>query len=68
MLTHADASPQLLRTGIKHQLTHRTIFCDFYLWEPKTQPELPEGYFWIKETELDRYAKPRLFELLLESL
>lgn len=68
MLTHADASPHILRTGVKHQLTHRTIFCDFYLWEPKTQPELPEGYFWIKETELDRYAKPRLFELLLESL
>lgn len=64
----ADASMKCLRTGVKHQLTHRTLIADFYLWEPETRPELPEGYFWIKETELDRYAKPRLFELLLESL
>jgi len=32
------------------------------------RPELPEGYFWIKETELDQYAKPRLFELLIEEV
>ena len=57
----------LLKSGVKHQLTHRTLICDFYLWEPAERPELPEGYFWIKETELDRYGKPRLFERLLES-
>ncbi len=61
-------SPQLLKSGIKHQLTHRTLIVDFYLWEPATEPTLPEGYFWIQEAELDRYAKPRLFELLLEEL
>ncbi len=61
-------SPQLLKSGIKHQLTHRTLVVDFYLWEPATEPTLPEGYFWIQEAELDRYAKPRLFELLLEEL
>lgn len=64
----AIAKPTLIRSGVKHQLTHRTILTDFYLWEPENRPELPEGYFWIKETELDRYAKPRLFELLLEAL
>ena len=58
----------LLKSGVKHQLTHRLIVADFYLWEPENRPELPEGYFWIKETELDLYAKPRLFELLLEAL
>ena len=58
----------LIRKEVKHQLTHRTLLTDFYLWEPKSRPELPEGYFWIKETELDLYAKPRLFELLLEAL
>ena len=41
---------------------------DFWLWEPDREPDLPEGYFWVEEAELDRYAKPRLFELLLESL
>ena len=59
---------QLLKKGVKHQLTHRTLIVDFYLWEPGTEPALPEGYVWIEEAELDRYAKPRLFELLLESL
>jgi hypothetical protein len=26
---------------------------------------LPEGYFWIKEKELDDYGKPRLIEHLI---
>ena len=58
----------LLRSGVRHQLTHRTLLVDFYLWEPAEEPALPEGYRWIEEAELDRYAKPRLFELLLEEL
>ena len=62
----ADAG--LLVRGFKHQLTHRTLFADFYLWEPAERPALPEGYRWIEEAELDRYAKPRLFELLSERL
>ena len=64
----SEASPVLLKSGVKHQLTHRTLLADFYLWEPSRRPALPEGYIWIKETELDRFGKPRLFELLLESV
>jgi len=60
--------PLLLRAGYRHQLTHRTLIVDFYLWEPAEEPALPEGYVWIEEAELDRYAKPRLFELLLAQL
>ena len=68
-----DAAPsfpgcRLLKTGVKHQLTHRTLITDFYLAEFLEKPPLPEDYIWIQETELGRYAKPRLFELLLESL
>ena len=59
---------KLLKKGVKHQLTHRTLIVDFYLWEPAEEPALPEGWSWIEEAELDRYAKPRLFELLLEAL
>ncbi len=59
---------RLIREGVRHQLTHRTLITDFRLWEPSVRPELPEGYVWIKETELDRFGKPRLFELLLESV
>jgi A/G-specific adenine glycosylase len=62
----ADARPVV--QGFKHQLTHRTLFTDFYLWEPSERPSLPEGYIWIEEAELDAYAKPRLFEMLLEKL
>jgi A/G-specific adenine glycosylase len=66
-----DTAPEaaaLLVRNFKHQLTHRTILADFYLWEPLVRPDLPDGYVWIEEAELDRYAKPRLFELLLEKL
>ena len=57
-----------LRKGVRHQLTHRLITADFYLWEPTREPVLPDGYIRIDEAELDRYGKPRLFELLLEAL
>ena len=66
-LTHAGPLVQL-RNNVKHQLTHRTLIVDFFLWEPVSKPELPDGYIWIPESDLDSYAKPRLFELLLESL
>ena len=59
---------RLLKANIRHNLTHRTLLVDFYLWEPAEEPALPEGYIWIEEAELDRYAKPRLFELLLAQL
>ena len=55
----------LLQAGVKHQLTHRTLIVDLYRWEPSARPVLPEGYCWIPEQELDRYAKPRLFERML---
>ena len=64
----SEEALRLIKSNVKHQLTHRTILTDFYLWEPKNRPELPEGYFWIQEAELDRYAKPRRFELLLEAI
>ena len=54
--------------GFKHQLTHRTLLTDCWLWEPASRPTLPEGYIWIEEAELDAYAKPRLFELILGKL
>ena len=61
-------NPRLLRQGVRHQLTHRTLIADFYLAETEQAPALPEGYIWIPETELDRYGKPRLFERLLQAL
>ena len=58
----------LLAKQVKHVLTHRVLYADFYLWEPAERPQLPPDYFWIKEEDLGDYAVPRLIEILLSSL
>ena len=58
----------LLKSQVKHVLTHRILLADFYLWEVPTPPSLPPTYEWLPESSLDDYAKPRLVELLLEAL
>ena len=58
----------LLRQNVKHVLTHRVIYADFWLWEPDEQPALPEDYSWIREEEWDDYGVPRLVQKLLEKL
>ena len=65
---HVSCGAVLLRQNVKHVLTHRVLYADFWLWEPTERPQLPEGYFWVSESDLDRYAVPRLIELLFESL
>ena len=57
-----------IATRVKHVLTHRVLYADFWLWEVDERPALPEGYFWIKEEDIDRYAVPRLVELFLEAV
>ena len=64
----APAGAVLLRQRVKHVLTHRILYADFYLWDVDERPMLPDDYIWIKESELDDYAKPRLIEILLESV
>ena len=56
----------LLRQHVKHVLTHRVLYADFYLLEVNERLSLPDDYIWIKESELDDYAKPRLIETLIE--
>ena len=58
----------LQRQNVKHVLTHRVLYADFWLWETSEQPELPEGYFWIDEADIDRYAVPRLIEILWKEI
>ncbi len=55
---------QLLAKDVKHILTHRILYADFYYMEVNKKPSLPEGYIWVDETALDSYAKPRLIEKL----
>jgi len=57
---------QLLASQVKHVLTHRILYADFWLWEVSERPSLPDDYFWIKEADMDNYGVPRLIEILLE--
>lgn len=66
-LLNVDAL-QLLAQDVKHVLTHRILFADFYLLETEARPQLPDDYIWIKEEEIEDYGIPRLIELLLEKI
>lgn len=59
---------QLLAQDVKHVLTHRILFADFYLLETEARPQLPDDYIWIKEEEIEDYGIPRLIELMLEKI
>ena len=59
---------RLMRRDVKHVLTHRVIYADFWLWEPDEQPALPEDYSWIREEEWDDYGVPRLVEIMLNEV
>ena len=61
----AGAHPTLMKKKVRHVLTHRVLLADFWYWETTTRPPLPEGYFWVDESDLDAYAVPRLVEKLL---
>lgn len=58
----------LLRTNVKHILTHRILLANFTLIEVDKRPILPKEYIWIQEDNIHNYAVPRLVEILLESI
>lgn len=58
----------LVREKVKHVLTHRVLYADFYLLESTNRPSLPPDFIWIPEEDIDHYALPRLVEILVESL
>lgn len=62
------STAHLLRMNVKHVLTHRVLYADFYLLESNKKPEIPSGYIWIPEAEINNYALPRLIEILLNSI
>ncbi len=68
ILTQSKGRLTLLHEHVKHVLTHRVIYADFYLLETTVRPSLPADYIWIQESELGDYALPRLIEKLLASL
>ena len=59
---------KLLRSNVKHVLTHRILLADFYLLECTERPPLPDDFIWIPESDITQYGVPRLVELLLEAV
>lgn len=58
----------LLAKAVRHQLTHRTLFVDFYLLETEERPPIPKDYIWIREEDFDHYAHPQIFEKIKNKL
>lgn len=58
----------MLCHNVKHVLTHRILYADFFLWEPEERPVLPDDYIWIHEGDIDQYGIPRLIEILFKEL
>lgn len=63
-----SAGIQLICKDFRHVLTHRILYCDFYLWHTSEKPVLPIDYQWVEEQELEQFALPRMIELLLQQL
>ncbi len=59
-----------LRRGVKHVLSHRVIYADFYLMELPAETPVPEGYLRVAEEDLHKFAVPNLvyqfFSLILK--
>ena len=68
LVKEVPAGAVLLRQNVKHVLTHRVLYADFYLLEIGEKPSLPPDYIWIKESDLNDYALPRLIDKHLISL
>ena len=58
----------LLRSAVRHVLTHRVLIADFYILECDEPPPLPDDYQWVPEDHLDTLAVPRLVERLLTAV
>lgn len=58
--------------GLKHQLTHRTLFADAYVVKPEENCELPTvlppGFVKVPLERLHDYAAPRLVNIIYEKL
>ncbi len=55
----------LVAQGVCHQLTHQRLHADFYCLTLPSACQDVKG-LWVEESDLDRYALPRLLEKLLE--
>lgn len=63
----AEKALTLLQKGVKHVLTHRTLYIDFYELHLVADATLPkpltnDGYRWVDRRDLTQYAFPAVFQ------
>jgi A/G-specific adenine glycosylase len=52
---------------VRHVLSHQVIHARFWQAEPPARRSLPDGWVVVKESDLARYAVPRLIERYLQA-
>ncbi len=66
-LRAGDAVLTFLCGGVRHQLTHRTLICDFCKVELKAKPQdFGRPVCWVSPHEAAGFAVPRLIAMLFE--
>ena len=64
-----DVLPHLAKHGVKHVLSHRVIYANFYTLDLPEDFPAPEGWQKVAEEDLDKFAVPnlvsRFFSLIL---
>lgn len=61
----------ILRSGVRHKLTHRTLVCNFYCLDLDRKPSdavFGRPAVWVTPEELPRYAVSRLVSMLMEDV
>lgn len=68
-MRNGDAVWNILQENVRHQLTHRTLICNFYRLDLNRKPQQTDFHreaVWIQPEELSVYAVPRLISMLFE--
>lgn len=62
-----EGSWTLLAQGVKHVLTHRILWIDFYILNTKTPPALSSDFIWITEADYGNYGKPQVIAKIIDN-
>lgn len=69
LLQAQEATWRTVNVGVKHQLSHRTLWCNFYLLDLPLKPDgnqMGRYGVWVDADKLSDFAVPRLISKLFE--
>lgn len=61
-----DVSIKLLLANVKHVLSHRVIYANFYCLDLPEYRTLPDGYIKVRKEDLEKYAISRLTQIFFQ--